>query len=210
MLRLRLVHITHEPLGLIMITKMYFISFLLCCSLAILPSFQARKDKITILAGKGIVLNGDSILIGKTSHRELARILKIKDNKGFVLAIWDGFDAETGERISGDEYRKELNYKTVQFEYMSQDTVNFKLNWITISKSKELEVTVTDDLHLGDVNPKLQPRFSKESEHDYISKSGLTYNLYSRGISLQLDTVDSRKILTEVSVHGSGKQCMMG
>jgi hypothetical protein len=194
------------PLGLIMITKMYFISLLLCCSLAVLPSFQARKDKITVLAGKGIVLNGDSILIGKTSHRELARILKIRDNNELVLAIWDGFDAETGERISGDEFRKELSYKTVQFEYVSQDTVNFKLNWIRVGKSKELEVKVTDDLLLGDVNPKLQPSFSKESEHDYISISGLTYNLYSRGISLQLDTVDSQKVLKEVSVHYTIKE----
>ncbi len=195
-------HMTYiQSLGFIMKKRITYICIALISTVIALCSFQLKKDKVIILAGKGIVLNGDSILLKKTTYEELAKILKVKAKKGYAIQIWDGFEAETGESVSGTEFVKNVKYKTIQFDYVSQDTVNFRLNWISIEKSKDLEVKIADDLYLGDTNPNLQLKFNKVNGHDYISENGLTYNLYSKGISFDLDSIRGERILTEVSVH---------
>jgi len=169
-------------------------------------SFGQRYDFVKILPGYGITYNNDSILLNKTTIKELHQILKIKDTSNpneFILTIWDGYDPETLKDTSGIEYTREIKYKSISFEFADDmDKDNLKLRWIRIGNDTTLKIYTDNGLMIGMINPKIKEYFPLISKRDYISDSGLTYNLYKYGISFQLEKLDKNNLrLIEISTH---------
>ncbi len=163
-------------------------------------------DSILVLPGKGIIFNGDSILLYKTNIKETCKILDIQDetdSKVIILSHWDGFDEETGESVSGTELIRKVKFKTIEFEFTSKNDIkNLKLRWITIGKEKTLKVYTDNGLNLGIINPNLSEFYPPVNSNDYVSENKLTYNLYSYGISMQLKQLENKELnLIEISTH---------
>ncbi|HEV7349858.1 hypothetical protein [Telluribacter sp.] len=172
-------------------------------SLAILFSFSfaGEKQKVLVFPGVGIAINNDTIYIEKTSPKQLSKTLKIKEQFGTSDRIWDGYNPETGESVSGSEMVKNIIYKGIDFEFTGKIRDSLTLKWIKIKVNKNFNVYINDSLYLGQINPPLDRYFKKNNKYDYISDSRMTYNLYSVGISFQLDSLKMKRCLNEVSVH---------
>lgn len=174
--------------------------------LILTTGFGQKYDIVKVIAGKGIVFNKDSIIIEKTNIKKTCKILGIKDQSNsdeILISQWSGFDSETLEDTSGTEWIKEIKYKSLLFEFASEnDKDNLKLRWIKIKNDSLIKTYTATGFEIGDINPNILAIFPIASKHDYISDNGLTYNLYSYGISFQLEpTDDKNKRLTEISVH---------
>ncbi|MFN7260085.1 MAG: hypothetical protein ACK5TU_09330, partial [Cyclobacteriaceae bacterium] len=61
------------------------------------------RDRVDLLPGTGLLINGDSILINRTTVEQLEKILNIKDTSNLSIRIWDGFNEKTMEEVSGTE-----------------------------------------------------------------------------------------------------------
>jgi hypothetical protein len=174
--------------------------------LILISGYGQKYDFVKVIAGKGIVFNNDSILIENTNINKTCKILGINppSNSDLILiSEWSGFDSETMEDTSGTEWLREIKYKSLVFEFASEnDKNNLKLRWIKIKKDNSIKAYTDTGFELGDVNPNISEIYPNESKHDYVSDNGLTYNLYSHGISFQLEKVNETKnIITEISVH---------
>jgi hypothetical protein len=168
--------------------------------------FGQQYDFVKILPGIGIVYNSDSIILNKTTIKELHRILKIKDTSNpneFIMTMWDGYDSETLESTSGTEFTREIKFKSITFEFADEtDKDNLKLRWIRMREDKTLKISTDNGLMIGMVNPKIKDFYPLIGKRDYISDNGLTYNLYKYGISLQLEIVEKDDLkLIEISTH---------
>ena len=180
-------------------------------TLIILLLFSARLfgqqyDFVKILPGVGIVYDNDSIILNKTTIRELHQILKIKDTSNpneISIRMWDGYDPETLEAASGSEYTREIEFKSITFEFADdKDKNNLKLRLIRMSDNNTLKIYTDNGLLIGMVNPKIKEFYPLAGKMDYISDNGLTYNLYSYGISIQLEKLDNNDLkLIEISTH---------
>ena len=174
--------------------------------LILAKGFGQKYDLVKVIAGQGIVFNNDSILIDKSNIEETCRILGLKDQSNsdiLLMSEWTGYDSETLERTSGTEWIKEIKYKSLVFEFASEnDKNNLKLRWIKIKKDNSVKAYTYTGFELGDVTPNISDIYPVETKFDYVSNNDLTYNLYSHGISFQLEKVDKTKnIITEISVH---------
>ena len=168
--------------------------------------FGQQHDLVKILPGIGIVYNNDSIILNKTTIRELHRILKIKNTSNpneFIMTMWDGYDPETLESTSGSEYTREIKYKSIIFEFAEEtDKDNLKLRWIRMGEDKTLKIYMDNGLIIGMINPKIKDFYTLTGKKDYISENGLTFNLYKYGISLQLERLGNEDLkLAEISTH---------
>lgn len=180
------------------------LTILFCLSLSI--GFGQKYDFVKVVAGKGIVFNNDSILIEKTDIKETCKILGIKAPSSSDLILmreWTGFDFETMEDASGTEWVREINYKTIVFEFVSEtDKEDLKLKWIKVRKDSSIKAYTDTGFEFVDINPNISNIYPSKKKHDYISDNQLTYNLYSHGISFQLEKVDETiKKISEISVH---------
>jgi hypothetical protein len=179
-----------------------FILFNLICFTA----FSQKMHSVKVLPGQGIVYDNDSILLFKTTIKQVCSIFKIKyepNPNEYTINNWDGFEAETGKRTSGSEYSHEIKFKSINFEFTDEnDRNNLKLKWITIQKDKSLRVFTESGLEIGMINPKIIDLYPKGEKNDYISDNKLTYNLYTYGISMQLVQLPNNDLkLTEISTH---------
>ena len=168
--------------------------------------FGQKYDFVKVLPGIGIVYNNDSIFLKKTTIKELHRIIKIKDTFNpdvFLMTMWDGYDPETLEFTSGAEYRREIKYKSITFEFADEtDKNNLKLRWIRIREDKTFKIYTDNGLMIGTVNPKIREFYPLTGKRDYISDNGLTFNLYKYGISFQLEKLENDDLrLIEISTH---------
>ena len=179
-----------------------FILFNLICFTA----FSQKIHSVKVLPGQGIVYDNDSILLFKTTIKQVCSILKIKyepNPNQYTINNWDGFEAETGKRTSGSEYSHEIKFKSINFEFTDEkDRNNLKLKWITIQEDKSLKVFTESELEIGMINPRIIDLYPKGEKNDYISDNKLTYNLYTYGISMQLVQLPNNDLkLTEISTH---------
>ena len=188
--------------------KVIFIRFkiLIIASLFVTELFGQHYDFVKILSGQGIVYNNDSILLYKTTVNELHQILKIKDTADpdmFSMSIWDGYDSETMEKVSGSKYIRTIEFKSIKFEFEDEkDRNNLKLVWIRIKEDNTLKIYTDNGLIMGMTNPNFKKIFPVLRKRDYVSESGLTYNLYSYGISLQLKKMENEDLqIIKISTH---------
>ncbi len=165
-----------------------------------------QYDFVKILPGIGIVYNNDSIILQKTTIKELYRTLKIKKNSNpneIRMILWDGYDSETFEPKSGIEFMRKVKFKTIEFEFTSEtDKNNLKLKQIKIKEDKNLKIYTDNGLMIGMYNPQIKETYPLIGKRDYISEDSLTYNLYNYGISFQLEKLDFNSLrLIEISTH---------
>ena len=175
-------------------------------SFASTSTFGQKIDFVKVIAGQGIIYNNDSIKLFKTTVNDLCKILNIKlalDPNELTIRMWDGYDPKTGESVSGSEYYKEINYKSLNFQFSdSSSDKNLKLNWIQIKGDKTLKVYTDSGLQIGDINPQIAKKYLLYINNDFISSDSLTYNLYTYGISFRLEKINKKDItLTEISTH---------
>lgn len=168
-------------------------------------SFGQHYDFVKILPGKGIIYNYDSIILNKTTIKELHRILKIKDTSNpneFIIKMWDGYDPETLKDTSGSEYTREIKFKSISFEFADNtDKDNLKLRSIKVGDYKAFKIYTDNGLMIGMINPKIKDYYPLISKRDYISENGTIYNLYKYGISFLLEKLDNDLKLIEISTH---------
>ncbi len=159
-------------------------------------------DRILVLPGDGIILNGDSILLDRTDIETLKRITKTGVTPNLSIRISDGVDLETGEETSDSAFVRNLTYKSIDFEYAGLDSIDLTLDWISINYASDTKVVVTSEVFLGAKNPDIISYLGPLQSHDFVSADSLTYNIYSQGISFQLvrDSLNN-KVLDNVSVH---------
>jgi hypothetical protein len=179
---------------------------LFLANLIYLSAFGQQYDFVKIIPGKGIVYNNDSILLYKTTVKGVCRILNMKDNPKpgyFSETLWDGYDPKTGELKSGTEFTKEINFKSIIFQFADEtDKNNLKLRWISIKDDKSLKIYVDNGLLMGMINPDLRNLFPETNNNDYIAENLLTYNLYTYGVSFQLIKLPNGDLqLFEISTH---------
>ncbi len=165
-----------------------------------------QYDFVKILPGIGIVYNNDSIILQKTTIKELYRTLKIKKKSNpneIRMILWDGYDSETFEPKSGIEFMRKVKFKTIEFEFTSEtDKNNLKLKQIKIKGDKNLKIYTDNGLMIGMYNPQIKETYPLIGKRDYISEDSLTYNLYNYGISFQLEKLDFNSLrLIEISTH---------
>lgn len=158
------------------------------------------RDRVDLFPGTGLTINGDSILINRTTVEELEKILNIKDTSNLSIRIWDGFNEKAMEEVSGTEVVKNIKFKTLDFEYVGDDSTNLKLQWVRISNSDNMDVIVNNKIKLGTLNPKIKESF-KQTSTDYVSNDQKTYNFYSHGVSFKLVDAADGLLLDELSVH---------
>ena len=181
--------------------------FLLVLFNFIIPyGFGQTYDYIKVIVGKGVVFNSDSILLNKTTIKQTCDILKIKDitnNGDLIFSTWDGYDAETLEMTGGTELIKKVPYKNIEFEFASAiEKDNLKLRWIRMKADKSMKIYCDNGLIMNAINPDILGLFPKVDKVDYISENGLTFNLYSYGMSFKLIRLDNNDLqLIEISVH---------
>jgi hypothetical protein len=182
------------------------LKLLFITSLFVSELFGQHYDFVEILPSQGIVYNNDSILLNKITVNELHQKLGIRDTSDpdiFSISMWDGFDSETMERVSGSEYVRTVEFKSIAFEFADKtDKDNLKLKWIRIREDMSLKICTDNGLIMGMINPHLKEFFPKLGKQDYVSQNGLTYNLYSYGISLCLEKMKNEDLrIIEISVH---------
>jgi len=169
-------------------------------------SFGQNFDFVKVLPGKGIVYNNDSILLNTTSLSDLYRKLNIEDTSEknvFPITHWDGYDPETNEFISGEDYTKEINYKSITFNFSHENSLDsLELISIEIKEDKNLKVYTNNGFMIGMINPKLKEKLPLQNRNDYISDDELTYNLYTYGISFYLEIMpNGNKRITKIETH---------
>ena len=160
------------------------------------------RDRILVLPGDGIILNGDSILLDRTDIETLKRITKTSVTPNLSIRISDEVDLETGEGTSESTFVRNLTHKSIDFEYAGLDSMVLTLDWISIDYTNDTEVVVTNEIFLGAKNPDIVSYLGQLQSHDFVSADSLTYNIYSQGISFQLerDSLNYR-VLKNISVH---------
>ena len=169
-------------------------------------SIGQKYDFVKILPGQGIVYNNDSILLKKTSITDTFKTLKIKDTSNpnvFSITNWDGIDSETGEWTSGTVYTREIEFKSITFNFSHETSLDsLELNSIEIKENSNLKIYTDNGIMIGMINPKIKEYYPLIGKQDYISDSGLTYNLYKYGISFQLEKLENNDLrLIEISTH---------
>jgi len=165
--------------------------------------FGQHYDFVKIIPGQGIVFNNDSIILGKTSIKEVCRIFKIKDNPNEIIVTeGTGFYEKTGESRSDTYYSREIIYKSITFTFGDENAQNYELVEIKAKEDKSLKIYTDNGLVIGMINPKLRELFPEISRRNYISKTSLTYNLFTYGISLELEKMTNDDLkLVEISTH---------
>jgi len=110
--------------------KMRFLrlKILILINLICFGVFGQHFDFVKITPGQGIVFNKDIIILGKTSIKEVCRILKIKDDPTAISIVeWTGFDGKTGRPSFGSDYLKSLIYKSLVFNFVGENESSFEL-----------------------------------------------------------------------------------
>ena len=192
--------------------KVFILFYLICFT-----AFSQKIHSVKVLPGQGIVYDNDSILLFKTTVRKVCSIFKIKykpNPNNYTISHWDGFDSDTGKATSGTEYIKEIKFKSIIFEFADEkDKMHLKLRWIRIQGDKGLRwiriqgdkglrVFTENGLEIGMINPRITDLYPQVLKHDYIADNKLCYNLYTYGVSMQLEKLPNNDLkLTEISTH---------
>ena len=179
-----------------------FIIFNLIC----ITAFCQKIHTVKVLPGQGIVYDNDSILLFKATVKKVCSIFTIKykpNPNNYTISHWDGFDSNTGKQTSGTEYIKEIKFKSIIFEFADEkDKMNLKLRWIRIQGDKDLRVFTENGLEIGMINPRITDLYPQILKDDYISDNKMTYNLYTYGVSMQLEQLPNNDLkLIEISTH---------
>ena len=168
--------------------------------------FQSCKpdDNWTIaIPGKGIVVNRDSILINKSTIKDLEPIFGIKTDPNLnpSIRVSDGINTETGEWTSDTDFVINFHVKSIDFEFSGNKQDNLRLKWITLKDTIGLKVKINEQIILGMEKPDILGQFKSLTKDDYISDDHLTFNFYSHGVSFLLDSVRGQSRLKEISIH---------
>lgn len=153
-------------------------------------------DYVKIIAGKGIVLNNDSILIDRTTLRDLMKMLKIDKEPSMSICDWSGRDFETKKDTGGQYSQMELNYKTLNFSFTTvergtNNERNFKLSSIKIGNDETIKAYTDNGIELGDINPNIKEKFPETGKYDLISDTKEYYDLRSYGITFSLKELNN-------------------
>ena len=170
------------------------------------------KDRIVVLPGMGLIFNGDSIFLFRTTIPELGNILKI-DTKEHRLkgqvdlpTLYDGVSFD-GKSTSWSEWNRNITYKNIEFQYASEtNRDSMTIKWITIKNDTSINVDLGDSIRLGDFNPSISRLYPSIGKRDYVSKDGKTFNLYSYGLSYHLIFKNDVSQLVELSIHQKIKE----
>jgi hypothetical protein len=172
--------------------------------------FGQNYDFIKVIPRFGIIFNNDSILFDKTTIQEVCKIFKIKYSSeiGEVeITSWDGFNEDSTEARSGSNCSRIIRYKTLEFGYdCGYETSDPRLQGIIIKDDKSLKVYTVEGLEMGSINPKISEIYPLIDQNKYVSDNKITYNLYTNGVSLQLDKLDNYNFkLIEIAIYNKRK-----
>jgi len=169
--------------------------------------FGQQYNFVKIIPGQGIVFNKDSIILGKTSIKEVCRIFKIRENSNAISneTEWTGFEGKTGGPSYGSS--KDIIYRSLTFTFASEKGRDFELASIEAKEDKSLMVYTNNGLMIGMINPKINELFPKLKKQDFIAENKLEYQLFSFGISLQMEKLPNDDFrLTEISIYRKQKK----
>jgi predicted DNA binding CopG/RHH family protein len=152
---------------------------------------------VKVLPGYGIVVNGDSVLLGSTKIEDLIKMFNLNTKKSPDQVQWDGINRITGEPAGGIRYETEFSYNGIIFYYSSEtDTNNMNLSRISIQDFSNLKVNLFNyDIKKENIN--IRNLFPVIKDYDRISYDGLSYRLYSYGIDFLL-TKKGKNILIKL------------
>jgi hypothetical protein len=193
----------------------FLTGFILLVLLVCFTKLKAQSVlHVKILPGVGIVVNKDSIILDQTTIPELNRLLKLPpksatDNEesgnlfDSIVIHSDGYNPETMQQVGGDQFIKEIQFKSINFHFSSfSGWDDLKLKSITIRENRELVAITNKGLKIGMFQPNVSAKYKVQATTDYISDDGLYYHFYSQGISFQLEKSNSDRLkLIEVSTY---------
>ncbi len=159
-------------------------------------------DTVMIIPGKGIILNNDSILLGKTILQNILTKFKNLKEPESIISAATGFDSLTNEPFSEISYEKELVYKSMVFGfYSNKRNGNFELSYIQITKDNSIWGFINKNLKLGTVNPKIVDDFPLQGQLDYISNTKDSYHLNSYGLTIELTKIDNNLEVNKIIIN---------
>lgn len=164
-------------------------------------SCNSKETGVQIIPERGIVYNGDSILIDKTSPAESVRILGIKDTFEITEFDWCGYTAE-GEPAYGTGKQKIISFRGLELTYNIRGLPEeMKLESISAAFNNQLHMEVNKDLFLGGPANKIETYFPiKNPGLDEISANKMYFSLGSYGITFTLDSVGKKRIISRIQI----------
>lgn len=156
---------------------------------------------VKIIPGYGVLINQDSIILGKARLDELRAKLKFITNPSmYTWTMWDGVNPKTGKDTGGSYCEVKIKYKSIYFNFwLDEDTSKSILVSVELTDLKNMNV-ILDGLDILEPNPKILRVFPKRKEEDYISPDSLEYQMKSYGISVLLKKINKSLLIDSVKV----------
>jgi len=161
---------------------------------------SCKKNKTNILPGKGIVYNGNTILLNNTTAKELAEFLAIDDNTPVTFVEAECYDEE-GNSFNCGHYTKSIQYAGMTFDFGGTTEDSLQLNWINLPIDPNHSVFINDTLLIDPHFNQVPLYFPKQTKYDHLADNEMGYDLYSYGLSFRYDSVKEERLLKEISVH---------
>ena len=128
------------------------IKILIFTNLICFGVFGQHYDFVKIIPGQGIVFNNDSIILGKTSIKEVCRIFKVKDNPNEIrVTEGESVYKRKGEPQSYTYYSRDIIYKSITFTFGDENAQNFELVSIKAKEDKSLKIYTNNGLIIGTI-----------------------------------------------------------
>ncbi len=169
--------------------------------------------KVEILPGCGLILDKDSILIGKTNLLDFINKYKSKYNLPndveSVVVFWDGYDTEKKQDIGGSYYESVIKIKSIEFTFCSPDSSSgtfpndynkFDLTEIFITNLQGMMITL-DKVELTEPNPRVLELFPSINSDTDISSDSLEYYLYNNGITFILQRLNTDIFIETIKIY---------
>lgn len=161
-------------------------------------------DFVKIIPGQGIVYNNDTILLYSTTIEDIYRIFKFKDPPDplnpdkIKISLWSG-ENDNG----GIEFLRLIEFKSIIFKFFTEGVgYLLELSNIYIKEDNSFKAYTDNGLMIGMINPNINEIFPSFGKKDYISESGLSYQLFSHGISLKLEKINDEDLkIIEIEVY---------
>lgn len=156
---------------------------------------------VKIIPGYGVLINQDSIILGKARLDELRAKLKfITKPRMYTWTMWDGINPKTGKDTGGSYCEAKIKYKSIYFNFwMEEDSSKSIIVSVELTDLKNMNV-ILDGLDILKANPKILSVFPKRKEEDYISSDSLEYQMKSYGISFFLKKFNKSSFIDSIKV----------
>ena len=171
--------------------------FVIILFLSCTQSNDQDKLNIKILPGYGVIVENDTIVLGKTSIEELTEKFMIDTLQEPNQYHWDGVDTN-GKNVGGEAFGAKFRFKNIQFTYDSEIALDsIKLSSIFIQPIESSNV-MFDSINLNEKNIDINELFSDIKKTDLIH--GLHYVLFSYGISIQFSRKSGDFYISSISI----------